>query len=78
MLFEMVTKILDTGKSKNVDLLTAKDMLCSENPEDKGILDEASEVLRDYYDEITEARRNGNASVIAQCCDSFIAKKGNS
>ena len=75
MLFEMVVKILDRSKAENVDLLTAKDKLYNENPENKDILDEASAVLRSYYDEITEARREGNTDVIAKCCEKFKAKK---
>ena len=75
MLFETVVKILDKGKAENVDLLTAKDMLFAENPENKDILDEASTVLRDYYDEITEARREGEIEPIKKACERFIIIK---
>ena len=75
MLFETVVKILDKGKAENVDLLTAKDMLFAENPDSKDILDEASAVLRESYDEITKARREGEIEPIKKACERFIARK---
>lgn len=77
MLFETVVKILDKGKAENVDLLTAKDMLYAENPDNKDILDEASAVLRESYDEITKARREGNTDEIVKACERFIRRKEN-
>lgn len=75
MLFETVVKILDKGKAENVDLLTAKDMLFAENPDSKDILDEASAVIRESYDEITKARREGEIEPIEKACERFTARK---
>lgn len=75
MLFETVVKILDKGKAENVDLLTAKDMLFAEAPDTKDILDEASAVLREAYDEITKARREGEIEPIKKACERFIVRK---
>lgn len=75
MLFETVVKILDKGKAENVDLLTAKDMLLAEAPDTKDILDEASAVIRESYDEITKARREGEIEPIEKACERFTARK---
>ena len=77
MLFETVIKILDKGKAENVDLLTAKDMLFAENPDNKDILNEASAVIREAYDEITRARRDGETEPIKKACERFIIRKEN-
>ena len=57
-MYELIKKILETGKERNVDLSVAYAMLCNEEGETSE-LKEAKKMLDQHYKTITALRRNG-------------------
>lgn len=58
-MYELIKKILDTGKERNVDLSVAYEMLKNEGHA-SAELEDAKKVLDRYYKEITALRKNGH------------------
>ena len=57
-MFELIKKILETGKERNVDLSVAYEMLKNEGHA-SAELEEAKKVLDTHYETITALIRNG-------------------
>lgn len=73
-MYELVKKILETSKEKNVDVGVAYDMVANET----GYTDElkaAKKILDDKYEEITALRVKGKEADINIICK--LAEKGN-
>ena len=73
-MYELVKKILDTSKEKNVDVGVAYDMVANET----GYTDElkaAKKILDDKYEEITALRVKGKEADIKILC--AMAEKEN-
>ena len=63
-MYENIIKILDKSKSKNVDILVARDMIIAEEGISYDEMKKASDFIGDYYDTITKCRRLGDNHTI--------------
>lgn len=70
MLYENIKKILDCAKEKDIQILTAKDILIKNDPEAEQ-LEKDYEVLKTYYKFITTCRRKGDEAMIEKLCELY-------
>ena len=74
-MYENIIKILDKSKSKNVDILVARDMIIAEEKANFDEMKKASDFIGIYYDTITKCRRLGDNATIKALVEADDAER---
>lgn len=67
-MYELVKRILDKSREKDVDVLVAADMVAADGVGHTEELNKAKAVIDKYYDTITKLRREKDEATIEKLC----------